>query len=365
MKRRYLEIKKLDIYIVRKFLGTFFFSIALLITIVIIFDTSEKIDDFLEKQAPLSKILFSYYLNFIPYFVNLFSPLFTFIAVVFFTSKLAARSEIVAILSSGISFNRLLRPYLFSALVLAVLTFYLANFLIPITNRALLEFEYTYIKSRPKLNDRNIHMQVKPGVFMFMESFNRELNTGYRFSLEERGSLGMHKKMGSSLIRWDSLTQTWTLEDYFIRKWEGHSERYFRGEKLDTLLPFTPEDLAVSFDNVKLMNFWQLRDFIHQEEMKGNEEVVEYQVEKHRRIAFPFATVVLTLIGVALSSRKVRGGTGMHLGVGITLSFSFILFMQISTTFAIYGNLHPGLAVWIPNIIYGILAVFMVRMAPK
>ncbi len=359
------RLRKLDLYIIRKFLGTFFLAIALLILIVIIFDVSEKVDDFLEKQAPLSKILFSYYLSFIPYFVNLFSPLFTFIAVVYFTSKLATRSEIVAILSSGISFNRLLRPYLISAFVLAILTFYLANFLIPITNRTLLEFEYTYIKNKPKSSNRHIHMQIRPGQFIYIESFNKELNTGYRFTMEERDGDAMRGKMGASIIRWDSLTRIWSMDDYFIRSWDGHKERYVRGEKMDTLLPFTPADLAVSFDDVKLMNFWQLREFIRQEEMKGNEGIIEYEVEKHRRIAFPFATVILTLIGMALSSRKVRGGIGVHLGAGIAISFAFILFMQISTTFAIYGNLHPGLAVWVPNVLFGVLAFYLVRIAPK
>jgi lipopolysaccharide export system permease protein len=234
------RLRKLDLYIIRKFLGTFFLAIALLILIVIIFDVSEKVDDFLEKQAPLSKILFSYYLSFIPYFVNLFSPLFSFIAVVYFTSKLATRSEIVAILSSGISFNRLLRPYLISAFVLAILTFYLANFLIPITNRTLLEFEYTYIKNKPKSSNRHIHMQIRPGQYIYIESFNKELNTGYRFTMEERDGDAMRGKMGASIIRWDSLTRIWSMDDYFIRSWDGHKERYVRGEKMDTLLPFTP-----------------------------------------------------------------------------------------------------------------------------
>jgi len=360
-----MGIRRIDRYIIRKFLGTFFYAITLLILVVIIFDASEKIDDFIEKDAPLNEILFQYYLNFIPYFINLFSPLFTFIAVIFFTSKMAGRSEIVAILSSGVSFARMLRPYLFSAFILALLSFFLANFVIPHTNARLLAFEYAYLKKPPSNREKDIHIQIRPGKFIYVESFNSELNTGHRFTLETIDPEGRSSKLSADIIRWDSLQQSWVLDNYFLRSWEGHYERLEHGLRKDTVFEFSPEDFIVNSDDMKLMKFRELRDFIDKQKLSGNEQVAEYEVEKHKRIAFPFATLVLTLIGVALSSRKVRGGIGLHLGVGITLSFAFILFMQISTTFAVYGNLHAGIAVWMPNLVFGLIAAWLLRMAPK
>lgn len=365
--RRWIPaIRIVDIYIVKKFLGTFVYAIGLLILIVIIFDLSEKVDDFIDSKAPLLAILGDYYLNFIPYFINLFSPLFTFIAVVFFTSKMAGRSEIIAMLSSGISFGRLLRPYLFSALLLALVSFYLANFVIPITNRTLLQFEYTYLKSPPTNRDKDIHMQIEPGKFIYVESFNSRMNIGHRFSLEEKDKQGtFHLKMGADLIRWDSLSEQWTLDNYFIRRWNGLEETYIRGAKLDTTLALHPNDFITDRKDMMLMNFSELRQFIDKQTLIGDERVGEYQVEKHKRIAFPFATLVLTLIGMAISSRKVKGGIGMHLGLGLALSFAFILFMQISTTFAVYGGLQPWLAVWLPNLVFGLIGAYLLWTAPK
>lgn len=361
-----LRIRKVDLYITRKFLGTFFYAIALLILIVIIFDISEKIDDFIDEKAPLDEILMDYYMNFIPYFINLFSPLFTFIAVVYFTSKLAGRSEIVAMLSSGVSFYRLLRPYIFSAFVLSAISFYLANFVIPITNRTLLEFEYTYLKNPPSNREKDIHMQIRPGKFIYVESFNDDMMIGHRFTLEERDEDGNVKsKLGADLIRWDTTNQQWVLDNYYYRYWDGFVERLSRGARMDTTLPLTPSDFTTHRDDMMLMNYMELREFIEKQKLVGNEQINQYEIEQYKRVAFPFATIVLTLIAVALSSRKARGGIGMHLGLGLALSFTFLLFVQISTTFGVYGNLHPGLAVWLPNIVYGLIGLWLIRKAPK
>lgn len=358
-------LKKIDLYIIRKFLGTFFFAITLIIFIVIIFDLSEKIDDFIEKQAPLREIIFVYYLNFIPYFINLFSPLFTFIAVIFFTSRLASNTEIIAILGSGVSFNRLLRPYFISAIVLSVLGIYLSNILIPPANRVRLDFEATYVKPPQPFRDRNIHMQIRPNEFIYLESFNNRTNIGYRFSLEKVTDGTLTYKLLAENVRWDSVQQIWTIENYNIRTIDGLEEQLSFGSSMDTTLAFTPRDFIQNLKEMETMNFGELREFIANEKLKGSENVKFYEVELHRRIAFPFATLVLTLIGMAVSSRKVRGGIGLHLGIGLSISFAFILFMQISTTFATKGNLHPMLSVWIPNLFFGLLGVYLLRMAPK
>ncbi|MBN3036189.1 MAG: LptF/LptG family permease [Bacteroidales bacterium] len=358
-------MKKLDIYIVRKFLGTFFYAISLLIVIVIVFDISEKIDDFFNNDAPLREILFDYYLNFIPYFVNLFSYLFTFIAVIFFTSKLAANSEIIAFLSSGVSFNRLLVPYIFSAVLLSVLSLYLNNFLIPRTNRTLVNFDLKYLKNPFSKSQMNIHMQIKPGTFIYLETFNHISGTGYKFSLEEFRNDRLVTKIMSERITWDSTANRWKLSDYYIRVMDGLNESLSAGKEMDTLLNMNPKDFLVTVDDIKSMNFWELRSFIDREKLKGSELIPTYEVEKHKRLADPFSTIVLTIIGVSLSSRKVRGGIGMHLGFGIALTFSFILFMQVSTVFATRGSLAPLIAVWIPNLIFSVIALILLKLAPK
>ncbi len=358
-------LKTIDVYIIKKFLGTFFYAITLIILIVIIFDLSEKIDDFIEKKAPLNEIFFAYYLNFIPYFINLFSPLFTFVAVIFFTSRLAFNTEIVAILSSGVSFHRMLLPYLISAILLATLSVYLSNFLIPQANQKRLDFEYTYVKNPLSFRDRNIHLQIRPGMFVFMESFNVRNAIGQRFTLEKINEDGLYYKLMAERAIWDSISQNWKIRNYNIRTIDGLREELSFGQELDTLLPFTPNDFIQNLTEMETMNFEELRTFIDNERLKGSENVKFYEVEKHRRMAFPFATIVLTLIGVALSSHKVKGGIGLHLGLGLGLSFAYILFMQVSTTFATNGNLHPILSVWIPNILFGILAVYLIRIAPK
>ncbi len=360
-----MGLKKLDWYIIRKFLGTFFYAITLIILIVIIFDLSERIDNFIENKAPLNEILFVYYLNFIPYFINLFSPLFTFIAVIFFTSRLAFNSEIVAILSSGISFRRLMLPYFISAIFLAFLSIYLSNVMIPSANRKRIDFENTYIRSQRQFRERNIHMQIRPGEFVYLESFNERIGMGYKFALERIYDGELEFKLIAERAEWIDSTETWSLRNYYMREIKDLEENLTWGSRKDTMIHLKPDDFIQNLRDMETMNFRELGDFIDNERLKGSENIRFYLVEKHRRIAFPFATLVLTLIGVSLSSRKVRGGIGLHLGMGLLLSFTFILFMQISTTFATNGNLPAALAAWIPNMVYAALGFYLLKTAPK
>ncbi len=358
-------LKKLDTYIIRKFLGTFVYAISLIILIVVIFDLSEKIDKFIDNQAPLRDIILVYYVNFIPYFINLFSPLFTFITVVFFTSRMALNTEIIAILSSGISFTRLMRPYLFSAILLSLASVYLSNVVIPPANERRLEFESQYVRKPETFLGRNVHMQVRPGIFIYLESFSERTNTGFRFTLEKIEEGNLTYKLIANQVEYNLEAGTWTIKNYNIREIDGFEEKLRFGRELDTLLPFSPYDFILNLKDMETMNYRELNRFIANERLKGSEAVSFYEVEKHRRMAFPFATLVLTFIGMALSSQKVRGGIGLHLGAGITLSFAFILFMQVTTTFATNGNLHPMIAVWIPNILFGILGAYLLKIAPK
>lgn len=358
-------LKKLDLYIIRKFLGTFFYAIALIIIVVIIFDISEKIDDFYEKHAPLHEIIFHYYLNFVPYFINLFSPLFTFVAVIFFTSKMASNTEIVAILNSGISFKRFLLPYILSAIVIGLMNFYLANFLIPNVNGNRLAFEKKYIKDNKKVNQFNVHLQVEKGTFLYLEGFDVSYNTGYRFSIEKINENGLYYKLYADQITWDSLSGKWKLKNYNIRQINGMNETFIKGESMDTLLNVHPADFSKELKDIETMDYNGLRKFIDQEKLRGSDRVKFYEVEKYQRISYPFATIVLTLIGVSLSSRKVRGGIGLNLAFGLAITFAFILFMKISTVFATFGNLPAYLAVWIPILLFGLLAVQLIKKAPK
>jgi lipopolysaccharide export system permease protein len=358
-------LKTIDYYIIKKFLGTFFYAISLLIMIVIIFDLSENIDEFISKHAPLKAIIFDYYLNFIPYFINLFSYLFTFISVIYFTSKLASDSEIIAILSSGVSYYRMLRPYFISAMFLALLSFYLANFLIPHTNQKRRAFTDMYFQGLSKNKDENIHLQINPGTFVYMESFNIKSKTGFRFTLEKFSGHDLLTKITGDRIIYDSLLNRWSIMNYTQRTLDGMKEKITQGSQLDTTLNLLPNELYIKKENYEEMTWGQLNRYINRETLKGSDDIVYYTMEKHNRLASPFSTLIMTLIGVSLSSRKLRGGIGMHLGLGILLTFAFILFMRVTTVFATVGELPPWMAAWIPNLIFGGIGLMLMRSAPK
>lgn len=358
-------MKKIDAYILKRFLGTFFYSIFLIIIIVIIFDVSEKIEDFINKHAPLNAIVFDYYLNFTPYFINLFSPLFVFISVIFFTSKMASNTEIVAILSSGISFKRLLFPYFLAALILCSLSLYLNNFVIPIANKKRMAFEEKYVRNTFYNSDLNIHKQIDPGTFIYLEHYNNQQQMGYKFSLEKIVNGKLTYKLMAENVEWDSLHKSWHINHYFIRKIDGLNEVLTGGARFDTILNFSADDFGRKLANIETLDYFELKNYISTEKMKGSDNVQLYEIERYKRIAFPFATFILTLIGVSLASRKVRGGIGYHIGLGLLISFSFILFMQVSTTFAASGLASPLISVWIPNFIFGLLALYMLKRALK
>jgi lipopolysaccharide export system permease protein len=361
-----LGLKIIDFYIIKKFLGTFFFSILIILSIAVVFDFSEKIDDFIENGAPFNEVIFDYYLNFIPYFAVLFSSLFTFISVIFFTSKMAYNTEIIAILSNGVSFRRLLFPYMLSATIIALFAFYLSNFVIPDANKVKLDFEEKYIHSRPvSFNRKNIHRQIQPGIFIYMESYSNISQTGYNFSMEKFEEGELVSKLLADQIYWDSTKNTWTIRRYYIRDINGLRETVTEGTRADTTINMHPDDFARRLNVVESMSLGELNEFIKISKMQGEVNVIAYQIEKYKRIAYPFSTFILTLIGVAVSSRKVRGGIGVQLGTGLVVSFSYILFMQFSSQFSIGGSIPPLLAVWIPNILFAFIAIVLYKMAPK
>lgn len=357
-------LHKIDWYIIKKFLGTFFYAIALIISISIVFDISENIDDFMAKDVPLKAIVFDYYLNFVPYFANLFSGLFTFIAVIYFTSKLAYNTEIIAILCSGVSFNRLMRPYMVGAAVIMLFSYLLGNYVIPPANKKKVEFRNMYIGSQRPGNERNIHQQIEPGVFVYMQSYNASNDVGYKFAMEKFADRKLVYKLSSDYIKWDRENKKWVIHDYSIRTIDGNAEKITQGVVKDTTLNMSPVDYQVVANIVETMTLPTLNESIANLKLRGV-NTIDYEIEKHKRRSGPFSAFILTIIGVSLASRKIKGGVGFHLGLGLLLSFSYILFMQVTTVFATGGTLAPWLAMWIPNILYGVFAFYLYRRAAR
>ena len=364
MPHKYL--KRLDYYIMAKFLGTYIFAIALIISIAVVFDFNEKMDRFMEHDAPWSAIIFDYYKNFIPYFANLFSPLFVFIAVIFFTAKMAENSEIIALFSTGMSFKRMLRPYMVSAAIISIVTFFLGAYIIPKGSVTRINFEDKYYKERKLNTARNIQMEVDTNVVAYIERYEDNSKMGYRFSLDKFDGKQLVSHMTARTIVYDTAhAYHWSARDYMIRELGGDREIIKRGNRIDTLIRLTPDDLILMQNQQEMMTNPELSAYIERQKARGLSNTKEFEIEYHKRIAMSFASFILTLIGVSLSSRKMKGGMGLNLGVGLGLSFSYILFQTVSSTFSVNGAMPPILAVWIPNFLYAFIAFFLYRKAPK
>ena len=360
-----LRPKILDWYIFKKFMMTFFIALLLIIGIVIVFDISEKIDKFVANQAPLKAIIMDYYLNFIPFFINMYSAMFVFISVIFFTSRMAANSEIIAILSGGVSFHRMMVPYIAASVMIALLSLGLNLYVIPRSNQERLLFEREYVKDK-RTAVRNVHYQIAPGEFVYVESFSTWNNTAYRFTLESVENNQIVSKLSAETAVWDSLSGSWNLKRYFIRDYTtGLSDSVHSGVQMDTVIALTVDDFYRNAQTVQTLPYDELQTLIKTQEMRGDSNVMYALIEKHNRWAMPFSCIILTIIGVALSSRKRRGGLGWNLALGIALAFSYILFQRFAQMFVYTDIMPPGLAIWIPNFLFAIIAAFLYRVAPK
>ena len=322
------------------------------------FDINEKLDAFL--KAPIDETIFDYFLNFLPYFANQFSPLFTFIAVIFFTSKLADNSEIIAILSSGVSFKRLLRPYMISASVIAISTYVLSAYIIPPANIERIEFTNTYVKNKRVEYGNNIMLQVAPGQIAYMSRYDNTTKTGYKFSLETFKDKKLKSRLTAQTIKWDT-AYNWQVREYEIRNFKETREEIKTGQKLDTIIPFEPRDFLIAKNDHEKMTSPQLRGYINRQKERGVANIKSFEIENEKRYAMCAAAFILTIIGMSLSSRKVKGGMGLNIGIGLVLSFSYILFMTVTSSFAVSGLTSPMVAMWIPNIIYTIIAIVLYR----
>ena len=353
-----MMLKRIDRYIIGKFLGTFFFSIVLIMSIAVVFDLTEKLDNFFENQAPIREIIFDYYFNFVPYFMNMFSPLFIFISVIFFTSKIAGNSEIIAILASGVSYHRLMLPYFISALLLFVLSFWMTGYVIPPASEKMLTFQDKYIQRFSRENARNIQMEVDPGTILYIESFQKRTNMGYRASLEHFDGKKLVTRITADRIHYDS-AYNWHLDKYVRRDFDGMYETLSRGNRLDTIIPIQPKELFYTAENAQMMSNPELKKYIETQRKRGSGNIQAFETEWWKRWASPIGAFIMTLLGVTLSSKKVRGGMGKNLGIGITLSALYILFSTVSTTFSVKGIMSPFMSVWIPNFIFLVIGALL------
>ena len=368
MKLKFPGLKILDLYIIRKFLGTYLFAIALIITIVVIFDYAEKIDDFITNKAPFSEIAVKYYLNFVPFFINQFSGLFTFIAVIFFTSKMAYDTEIVAMLSSGESFRRLMWPYFVSALAITSLALVLNLWVIPRANSSRVEFEQTYItrtRNQARQYDTDIYRQIEPGTFVYLRSFTGETQKASYFAIEKYEGNRLVETLEAADATYTEETRRWSAPKYTIHRLSGETEEFLQFQRLDTLINLNTTELGKVDQLITTMSIGRLNRFIDEQKDKGSDMMPVFEVERQSRFSYPAAIFILTLIGVSLSSRKVRGGTGLHMGLGIALCFGYILFGRFAEEFAKGGVLPAALSVWMPNIIFAVIAIYLYIKAPK
>lgn len=363
---RYLGI--LDWYIIKKFIGTYIYAILLIISIAIVFDFNENLSKFTQYHAPWRAIIFDYYANFIPYYSNLFSPLFVFIAVIFFTSKLAGNSEIIAMLAAGVSIKRLMRPYMLSCVVIAGLTFYLNSFVIPHGTVIRQNFETLYRNSKKNTSAENVQLFVAKNTTAYIQNYDDQYKRGYGFSLVKIKNKKIVSHLTAMEIQYDTIADSkyhWKLSNWKIRTLKGLKEHIQSGATKDTVLLMEPTDLVYSKGQQETFTSPELLDYISKQISRGSGNVVQYEVEFHKRIAMSFSSFILTIIGLALSSRKRKGGMGLSLGIGLALSFSYIMLQTVSATFAIQDNTPPILAAWIPNIIFAIIAYFCYRHAPS
>lgn len=359
-----VRLKVLDIFILKKFLGTYVLTTLLMLTVISMFDITEKLDAFL--SAPLKATIFDYFASLLPYFANMLTPLFVFISVIFFTTKLAANSEIIAILSSGITFKRLLRPYMIGAAIIAAVSFMLSNYVIPHGNVKRLAYTNKYVKNKVVETGMDIQLMARPGEVVYIGRFENSSKTGYRFSYDKFKGKELVSRLTAQSVVYDSTkTYHWTLRDYMIRDFDGMSEKIRSGSVKDTIIPIEPKDFLISANDWETLTTPQLSQYIEKQKMRGVANIKSFEIEKEKRFASTAAAFILTLIGMSLSSKKSKGGMGLNIGIGLALSFSYILFSAITSSFAVSGLTSPMVAMWIPNVVYLIIGLVLYFRASK
>ena len=359
-------MKILDRYIIIKFLTAFFFTVVILVSVICVIDFTEKNDDFIQHNLSMAKIIFGYYIYLFPYFANLLSPITIFIAVVFVTAQLAARTEIVAILASGVSFRRLMLPYAMGGSIVGLLIFGLIGWVLPKGNKTRVAFERTYVKNPYRFQGRNVHIKIGPRSYVYMESYDNTTNVGFRFALETIEGTKLRRRLTADAISWDSTKHAWHLTPQLVRTFVGpQDERLLSLPARDTTLNLYPKDFASNFKLAETLTLPELNALIKQKIERGADDTQIYLSEKYERYSYPFAIVVLTLIGVILSARKSRAGVGGQIALGFVLAFVFIIFVMLSRNLAQVGSMPPLLAAWVPTLVFSVIGLALYRFVPK
>ncbi len=363
-----IPLKRLDRYLISKFLSTYIFVILIIISIAIVFDINENIDKFVSRNATMRQIIFDYYVNFVPYYSNLFSQLFVFVSVIYFTTKLAENSEIIAMMSTGMSFRRILRPYIISSMIIAALTFYFGAYIIPKGSSELIKFENTFKKNNVKTYTTNVQLEVDKGVIAYIGRYEDRVKTGYEFFLDKFKNKKLVSHLQANTIRYDSLSEEpyhWILSNYEIRDLQGMCEVLSSGERLDTIIKMEPQDFMITKGQQETLTSPELKKYIERQKERGFANIKEFEFEYWKRGASSFAIIILTIMGASLSARKRKNGMGIALGIGIFLSLFYIMFQTVSKTFAVNLNIHPALSAWLPNMVFSIIAYILYKKAPK
>lgn len=358
-------MKKLDKYIFQKLIVTYIFTVLLLVGVLLVIDLAEKAEDFARPDLTAWKILTEYYLNFVPHYANMLSPLMIFIATVFVTSKMATHTEIVAMLSSGMSLRRILYPFFLGSLLIGIFVFFLYNWIVPNANKVRHSFEDKYVRDRFYFNDRNYHIKIAPNIYAYFESYDNVSHTGFRFTLEKIEGQKLLAKLEAPRLNWNEEKQKWSMISYKLRKFKENGEEISQGNNIDTALNMHPKDFESKHLYQERLTLTELNGYIKQLKSRGADDVEVYVVEKYERLAYPFAIIILTMMGVVVAARKTRGGTGFKMALGFVLTFIYILLIVISRSFAQKGGIPPQLSAWIPNAIFLIIGFYLYRSVPK
>jgi len=379
-------LKLLDKYIIKRFLSTFFFVVLILIAVIVVIDLTEKTDKYVKFNLTAYQVL-GYYLDFIPWIANLISPITIFIATVYVSARMAGHTEVIAILSSGVSFRRFLVPFFVSAFIVASISFVLNGWVIPNSNKSRVAFEVQYLRSKYYYDKRNIHMQVAKNTYFYIQSYNNSSETGYHFTLEKFDDNKLVEKLTANRIEWDSTKMKWKLRDWKLKRVDDIFNRPISpeanpafvasgtsvkidtitktGATLDTALVISPKEFESDYRKYDGMTLGELNDYIRTLRQRGSTGIESYEVEKYTRYSSPFTIFILVFMGVIVASRKSRGGTGLQIALGFALSFIFILFFVLFRSFAEAGSMAPIISVWIPNILFGGIALFMYKYVPR
>ncbi|MBN7813299.1 LptF/LptG family permease [Algoriphagus sp. H41] len=357
-------MKILDKLIIKEFLKTYFFVVVMLILIVLVLDFTEKNDAYIRNSVPAGEIL-RYMGNYGLYLNNLLTPITVFIAVIFITSKMAGRTEIVAILSSGVSFVRMLRPFLLGAAMIGTISFLMNGWVLPGATAGVTEFKVTYLDKGRASSDADIHIQVGSNALAYLSRYYKLNNTGYHFTLEEIQDGQLLAKLSADRIQWDTAKNVWRLENWKLRKLHETGEDYQVGSELDTVLSISPSDFNLPENHHETLKLPELSRQIKVLESRGADNVNFYRIERYVRFMSPFAALILTFIGVIMSARKTRGGSGFQIAMGFMLAFVYILLFILSRTFAENGTEYPIFAVWLPNIVFALTGLVLYKTVPR